>query len=308
MVGEEELVSEDDPGYEVMEDEAYQESGEGKEHRNRRRGLTIILLIILHLLIWCCLWWRCDCFRGLVRSPDQDSISRTTVRTGTIPDVTGMTKEDAIKVLEAAGFKVETETSFDTVADPNTVVSQDPPGGSTATLGSTVFITVTEPLGAGSGPLAGDEDELVEVPDVVGWPRATAVDEIRSAGFVVKVTGIYSDTVPEGVVISQTPAGGASAPEGSVVSILVSLGSAPENTVPVPSLKGKTASQASAAIRAAGLEPRLLYQPNKHSIGKVYQQSPAAGTEVAEDRLVFVLIGLDYWWKAPNPDISPLDP
>lgn len=272
-----------------------------EDDRHRRRNVLVWLIILLLLLLLCCCCWR---YGRWWKAPDQRDVAGEEIKTATIPDVTGMKREDAIKILEAAGFNVEVETSYDVEADPDTVVSQDPPGGP-AVIGSTVFITVTEPLARGQGSLSDrDGQELAEVPDVEGLPRSVAIDDIKNAGFRVRVTGVYSDSVPAGFVISQTPGPGASAPVGSTVSILISLGTEPVDTVPMPNVVGKSAADAAAAIRAAGLEPRLLYQPHKGYVGKVYQQSPQAGTAVPEDRLVFVLIGLDYWWKAPSNDRS----
>lgn len=297
---EDELLANEDLRDVLVDDGVEEEPG---EDGHRRRNAVVWLVLLLLLLLLCCCCWR---YGTWWKAPDQrDVADKQTTRNTVIPDVTGMQREDAIKILEAAGFNVEVETSYDVEADPNTVVSQDPPGGESAAAGSTVFITVTQPLETGPGAAAQrGEEALAEVPDVVGMPRTQADDALRSAGFAVRVTGVYSDAVPAGLIISQTPAGGASAPEGSTVSLLVSLGTEPENTVPMPGVVGKTTAQAQDAIRAAGLEPRVLYQPNKHSIGKVYQQSPAAGMAVPEDRLVFVLVGLDYWWKAPEPDRS----
>jgi eukaryotic-like serine/threonine-protein kinase len=66
-----------------------------------------------------------------------------------VPDVVGYTSQQAVQTLESAGFKVVQQPV--TVSDPslaNQVQSQNPAGGSQATKGSTVTITV----GQSSGP------------------------------------------------------------------------------------------------------------------------------------------------------------
>jgi serine/threonine-protein kinase len=72
--------------------------------------------------------------------------------------------------------------------------------------------------------LLGDPAAMAEVPDVVGDAEADAITELEGAGFAVSVLTAHSDSVPVGDVISQTPAGGAEALEGSLVTIRVSLG------------------------------------------------------------------------------------
>lgn len=64
----------------------------------------------------------------------------------------------------------------------------------------------------------------VEVPDVVGETQAAGTATLEGAGFVVSVTTAYSDSVAEGLIISQSPEGGEFAASGSTVTITVSLG------------------------------------------------------------------------------------
>ncbi len=63
------------------------------------------------------------------------------------------------------------------------------------------------------------------VPDVVGMTQEAAEAAIVAAGFSVGAAAEeYSDTVPAGEVISQDPAAGAHAEQGSVVALVVSIG------------------------------------------------------------------------------------
>jgi len=86
-------------------------------------------------------------------------------------------------------------------------------------------------------------------PDVVGMTQSAAVSAITSSGLTVgTVTHDYSDTIPAGSVISQSPVGGTAAPVGSAVSIVVSLGQSV-----VPNVVEMTLSEAMAAIASEGL-------------------------------------------------------
>ncbi len=69
---------------------------------------------------------------------------------------------------------------------------------------------------------------IVQVPDVVGVAQAVAEASIAAAGLAVgTITTAHSATVPEGHVINQGPAAGASVEENSLVDLVVSLGAEP---------------------------------------------------------------------------------
>jgi hypothetical protein len=65
----------------------------------------------------------------------------------------------------------------------------------------------------------------VAVPNVVGMAEEAAVTTINSAGLTAgNITHAYSDTVPEGDVISQNPGGATSVPIDSPVNLVTSMG------------------------------------------------------------------------------------
>ena len=67
---------------------------------------------------------------------------------------------------------------------------------------------------------------LVTVPNEVGQLQAAAAAAITAAHLVPAINTANDAVVPAGVVISQAPAGGASAVTGSTVTLLISLGPA----------------------------------------------------------------------------------
>lgn len=76
----------------------------------------------------------------------------------------------------------------------------------------------------------------VVVPDVddPGTSAAEAVAAISAVYLTAEITYAYSNTVPEGNVISQSPSAGSSVTPPSTVSIVVSLGSAASEAVWLP--------------------------------------------------------------------------
>jgi beta-lactam-binding protein with PASTA domain/predicted Ser/Thr protein kinase len=131
-------------------------------------------------------------------------------QTASVPDVLDQSESSARAELTAAGFKVQSvEAPSDSTA-AGLVSAQSPDPGTEAPKGSTVTITVS------TGPSS------ATVPNVVGEQKETAQDDLKNAGFKVKVqTVTVSDPTQDNVVQDQNPAGGTSATKGSTVTIFV---------------------------------------------------------------------------------------
>ncbi|MEU4060852.1 Stk1 family PASTA domain-containing Ser/Thr kinase [Streptomyces wedmorensis] len=125
-----------------------------------------------------------------------------------VPDVTGETVADATAVLEEAGLTVKVASErVNSPEEAGAVAAQSLAEGSRAAEGDTITLTVSK------GP------RLVEVPDVTGETTAEARAALEDAGFEVKVDKSFpylGDTVA-----SQSVRGGATAPEGSTVTITI---------------------------------------------------------------------------------------
>lgn len=68
---------------------------------------------------------------------------------------------------------------------------------------------------------------FVTVPNVVGEAQAQAEADIAAVGLLAGILTAYSDTVPVGIVISQSLAAGSLVQSGVVLDIVISLGPAP---------------------------------------------------------------------------------
>jgi serine/threonine-protein kinase len=138
----------------------------------------------------------------------QINISRG-VKPLTVPDVRGQPYESAASALQGAGFKVA-RRNVDSTEPEGTVVDQQPSAGNTAPAGSTITLSVSK------GPV--DQP----VPDVINQAEADATSALESSGFTVNVVREATDDPSlDGFVISQDPAGGDQAPQGSEVTIVV---------------------------------------------------------------------------------------
>jgi beta-lactam-binding protein with PASTA domain len=131
----------------------------------------------------------------------------------------------------------------------------------------------------------------VSVPNVVGMTQADAQNTITSASLTVgAITQAYSDTVPAGNVISQSPIAGTSVYIGTLVDLIVSLGKA----VTIPDVAGMSQLDAESTILAAELVVGQVTQECSETVpaGNVISQSPAAGLTVLAGSSVNMIVSM----------------
>jgi serine/threonine-protein kinase len=129
----------------------------------------------------------------------------------TVPDVVGQSKAAAEATLANAKLTAGTITQKTTTEQsPGTVLEQSPTAGSSLTDGGAVNLTVAQ------------APKEVAIPNVVGAAKAAASTALERAGFKVKsVPRTTTEQSQKGVVLEQSPAGGAHARKGATVTIEV---------------------------------------------------------------------------------------
>jgi eukaryotic-like serine/threonine-protein kinase len=138
----------------------------------------------------------------------------TTSSVATVPDVVGRPEGQAVRTVEAAGYRADTYPVTSSEAR-GTVVSQSPRGGASARTGSTVRLNVS----LGTQPRS-----LQPVPDVVGLDEPSARTQLRNAGFSVRtILQDTTDPAQDSTVLDQQPAAGAQARVGSQITITVGV-------------------------------------------------------------------------------------
>ena len=199
----------------------------------------------------------------------------------TVPNVVGQSQSAAESAITAANLVVGSVTTQNDPSVPaGDVISQNPAGGSSVAEGSAVDLVVS----LGPAP--------VTVPNVVGLSQAAAESAIVSANLVVgSVTTQNDPSVPAGDVISQNPAGGASAAVGSAVDLVVSLGPV---TVTVPNVVGLDQTSAESSIVGANLVVGTVTTQSSATVpaGNVISQNPAGGSTAGEGSAVDLVVSL----------------
>jgi beta-lactam-binding protein with PASTA domain len=197
----------------------------------------------------------------------------------TVPNVEGLTQDAATAAITEAKLVMGTVTqqTSNTVATGK-VISQDPASGSSVTEGSPVNLMIS------SGP------QMVVVPNVEGLTQDAATTTITEAKLMMgTVTQQTSNTVATGKVISQDPASGSSAAQGSPVKLVISSG---PQMVAVPNAEGLTQDDATTALTGAKLKVGTVTQQTSNTVatGKVISQDPASGSSVTEGSPVNLMI------------------
>lgn len=136
-----------------------------------------------------------------------------------MPDLKGMSKENAQAKLKRMGLTVVVYEENDS-ADEGTVIKQDIPPGTKINKGKTVDIIVSK----------GEKKKTVTMPDYKGMSIDSARSSVEANGLVVTSVTQQSSSEPAGTVIDQTPSPGSKIQEGSSVSLIVSNSASRDNS------------------------------------------------------------------------------
>jgi len=193
-----------------------------------------------------------------------------------VPRVVGSTTLVAQQALVVAHLDARVIRSFDESAKAGVVLAGDPPAGSEVRRGSTVTLTVSQ------GP------ERYNVPQIVGRTQAEAQQRVGDARLTVgSVTGAFSETVPQGQVISTSPVAGTALRRSGSVTLLISRGRQP---IKIADWTGQPVDKAVAALTAAKLKVDAPTQAWSDTVpkGSVISQTPSSGTLFARDLVTLV--------------------
>jgi len=186
------------------------------------------------------------------------------------PQLVNMSRAQAEQAAAREGFEVRIgDGAYSENVPKDVVLSQDPPAAKRIIKGGSVTLVLS------LGP------ERYPVPDVVGKELAAARGEIESSKLKFKEgTGKYSDSIPQGVVISTDPKADAPLKAGATVTVVVSKGQAP---ITVPDFGGKNINDARTQAQQLGLTVVEQYKDSNEPGDQVIEQSPKPGTGAEKD-------------------------
>ena len=212
----------------------------------------------------------------------------------TVPDLTGLTRLEAQQKLDGAGLILGDVRKRPTSKFPaGQVIEQDPAADRQIQAGEKVNIV----LAAAPKP--------VEVPPLEGLTLDEARTDLEAAKLTLgDVTEENNQDVPEGRIISQSPAAGDEVPKETPVDVVVSAG---PSVVIVPDVTCLTFAQAKAQLQGLGLDARpgerVLPRPECPSDPDlVAQQDTPPGSQVEPGTVIVLHLGLP---PSPSPSPSP---
>ncbi len=105
----------------------------------------------------------------------------------------------------------------------------------------------------------------VDVPNVVGLYMEEAVPQAQAQGMTIQITdSTYSNRVPLGTIVEQTPPANSHAKQGRVLYVVVNARC--RRQVPLPDLQDMSYRQAEATLRSLGIvvNPDYEYEPSEY--------------------------------------------
>jgi eukaryotic-like serine/threonine-protein kinase len=182
-----------------------------------------------------------------------------------VPDVAGLSPQDAQKKLEADGWVYQQATATVETADPNLVgkvVQQSPSAGTSVPKGSAITVTL------------GKAPETAQVPDVTGQTVENARATLEGNGFKVQTKDVDS-AEPLNQVVAQDPAPGR-AQKGTLVTLSVSK----NNQFLMPDLRGLTENQARTKLSQAGWTGNELTVSDREPVSDIGQNNKIMDQEI----------------------------
>ena len=212
-----------------------------------------------------------------VSDGDGDREAVTTVPGAEVPSVLGLTEDDAVARLTAAGFQVE--LAHEVGAEPvGQVVGQAPEPGAALEPGSTVVVRVGAVEDTATETV--DDAETTAIPNVVGVDQVDAGAQVEDAGLVADSLPVDTSD-PRGTVVAMEPAPGTAVAQGTHVVLSVSIGAAARPAAAVPDVTGLDGREAREALREAGFTVRTVeHETGDAAPGTVVAQEPSAGSSL----------------------------
>ncbi|MFF0146337.1 serine/threonine-protein kinase [Amycolatopsis sulphurea] len=211
--------------------------------------------------------------------------------TSNVPRLVGLTQAAAGDALRAAQLNPRYSQEFSNTVPANTVIKTSPAEGTKLDQNATVSVVVSK--------------GRPKVPDVrVGASLGEATKAIQGQQLTVtQGTPEYSDTTPEGSVLSVNPTAGTAVDIGSAVTLVLSKG--PEPLPPVPDVTGRPKDEAFTLLRQYGFTPVDGGEEVSQTVplGSVTRTDPAANSPGTKQVKVWVSNSV----QVPDVRFKPFD-
>lgn len=266
---------EDDEDDEYYDDDYYDEDDDDDEYDGKKKkkksykNLIIGVAVVLGLLLL-----------GVGAFAISGGFSGT--KTVKVPDLKGMTLEEAKKAIEDAGLEYVDAGTEKSDEKEGTVIKFDPEAGKEVEKGSEVRVITSAGV------------TKIKMPNLVEETEADAkatLDKLNLKNYDVKYE--FSDDIEKGKVISTNPEKDKEITEDAAITIVVSEGKK-TTYQPMPDLIGKDRDEAIRELTKLNLDGSVVGEvevTDEKLVGKIAWTSHAYGTSVAEGTKIQLKIG-----------------
>ena len=266
---------EDDEDDEYYDDDYYDEDDDDDEYDGKKKkkksykNLIIGVAVVVGLLLL-----------GVGAFAISGGFSGT--KTVKVPDLKGMTLEEAKKAIEDAGLEYVDAGTEKSDEEEGTVIKFDPEAGKEVEKGSEVRVITSAGV------------TKIKMPNLVEETEADAkatLDKLNLKNYKIEYN--YSDDIEKGKVISTNPEKDEEITEDTAITIVVSEGKK-TNYQPMPDLIGKDRDEAIRELTKLNLDGSVVGEfevTDEKLVGKIAWTSHAYGTSVAEGTKIQLKIG-----------------
>lgn len=253
----------------LSEEKSEYEKPKSKKSSRNKVFLVIFLALVIAAITMGIMFVKL--FSNMTQSPEV-----------TMPNLIGMEKQQALKVIDELGLKSSISgTKYSGEFPIDSVVEQSEKAGTSLKKGFTVKLILSK--GTNS----------VEVPNLVNKDIDEAKLLITNSNLKVGTITYQVSELPKDIVLSQSPTYGDKQQVDGLVNIVVSQGENDQLTI-VPDVVGTTYSQAVTSLTDASIQVGNIIYVNSDTIAKdeVIAQSIQSGTSVAVDSLIEITVSL----------------
>ena len=176
-----------------------------------------------------------------------------------VPNLEGMDVDNAISQIQIVGLDYRTGgNAVSDYIDANCIVYQTPEAGRIIPVNDFVELTISR----GSEDIILPVNGISTVPIFLWSDESVAVDDFETAGLTAVTEYAYDDNVTAGEVMRTIDGNGNELdagdeiPEGSTVTLIVSLGT---DKIEVPDVLGLTEAEAISVLEQSGFSVNVLY-------------------------------------------------
>lgn len=193
-----------------------------------------------------------------------------------VPELEGKKLQEAFKILEAQGFDIDVDSTYNPEEEPLLILRQQPEGGTTVKHGRTIFLIVNK-----------QSPPNTPMPNLVNMSYRSAEMLLKSCKLVLRDTLMKPD-MAQGAVLAQLVNGeeivpGTMIPQGTRITLVIGDGLG-NRQINVPDLKGMTYPEAIAILSGNNLNYTVVFDGNiaDTSTAVVYSQIPESFNEFNE--------------------------